>query len=240
MQARAIESGAQIGDVVDQYRRQIGVEQRRRHARPFANARQHFAGERDVGLRKVRADQRPRALLVRGVHVGVQVADRDRDDARLLQFRGGVANRLLVERFEFGACVIDAARDLARETLRGDRDRLLVEVVERIAVARLRLHFLDGAKAAIDQQADLCAAQFEQRVGGDGGAVGEEFDGGKVDAARGVLGDAVQHPDRRVRRRRRHLLDRDRAVGRIEQDKVGVGAADVDTQSVTAGHGQCV
>src|SRR6185437_7869360 len=71
-----------------------------------------------------------------------------RGSARRFQFGGCVAHRTLVERFEHGAGVVDAAADLARQALRCDRRRLLKEIIEYVAVARLALRFLHGAKAA--------------------------------------------------------------------------------------------
>ncbi len=46
------------------------------------------------------------------------------------------------------------------------------------------------------------------------------------------LRDAVEHAERRVLRRARHLLDQELAGRRVEQHQVGVGAADVDAEPV--------
>ncbi len=170
--------------------------------------------------------------FVRGIHEGEQVAHRDRDDAGGFELRRRLPHRVLVERLEHGARVIDAAADLAGQALRRDRRRLLEEIIEHIAVARLALGLLDGAEAAVDEQADFGAAHFQQRIGGDGGAVGEKFDAGQIDAARGKVADAAHDAERGIFRRRRNLLDGERAVGNVEQHQVGVGAADVDAQSI--------
>ena len=178
------------------------------------------------------ADQRAGALFVRGIHEGEQVAHRDRDDAGRFELRRRTAHRVLVERLEHGARVIDAAADLAGQTLRRDRRRLLEEIIEHIAVARLALGLLDGAKAAVDEEADFGAAHFQQRIGGDRGAVGEKFDCRQIDAARGKVADAAHDAERGIFRRGRDLLDGERAVGNVEQHQVGVGAADIDAQSI--------
>ena len=82
-ETHGFEPGREIGDIADQHRREIGVDEGRRHARPFADARQHLAGQRHMRLRKDLADERAGTLLVRGIHVGEQIADRDRRDARV-------------------------------------------------------------------------------------------------------------------------------------------------------------
>src|SRR5580704_4911323 len=92
------------------------------------------------------ADDRAGALFVRGIHEGEQITYRDRDDAGRFQLRRRLAHRVLIERLEHGARVIDAAADLAGQTLRRDRRRLLEEIIEHIAVARLALSLLDGAE----------------------------------------------------------------------------------------------
>ena len=56
-------------------------------------------------------------------------------------------------------------------SLRRDRLRLLIEIIERIGVARLALHLLDRVVAARDQQAYLGTAHLKQRIGGDRCAV---------------------------------------------------------------------
>ncbi len=54
----------------------------------------------------------------------------------------------------------------------------------------------------------------------------------EIDAARGKVADAAHDAERGIFRRRRHLLDGERAVGNVEQHQVGMGAADVDAQSI--------
>ncbi len=121
-------------------------------------------------------DQAPRPFLVLGIGEGKEIADRDRGDARRLELARGAAHIRLIERLELRAGEIDAAADLAGQALRRERLGLAVEVVERVGVADLALHFLDGAEALGDEEPDLGAAHFQERVGGDGRAVGEELD----------------------------------------------------------------
>ena len=153
---------------------------------------------------------------MRGIHEGEQVTHRDRDDAGRFQLYRRAAHRVLVQRLKHGARVVDAAADLAGQTLRRDRRRFLEEIIEHIAVAGLALGFLDGAKAAVDEQAHFGAAHFEQRIGGDRGAVGEKFDAGQIDTARRKIADAAHDAERGIFRRRRNLLHGERAAGNVE------------------------
>ena len=90
-----------------------------------------------------------------------------------------------------------------------------------------------------DQEPDLGAAHFQQRVGRDGGAVGEEIDFGWIDAAAHETRNAVEHAGCRIVRRARHLLDQQRPRRHIVQNEVRVGAAHVDAQPIARdGHGR--
>ena len=153
-----------------------------------------------------------RDLLVRRIHEGEQVADRDRIDLGVLQLARGAAHGVAVERREHRAGIVGALGDFAGEALRGDRLRLGIEIVEQVAVARLVLHLLHRAIALGDQQPDLGAAHLQQRIGGDRGAVREELDLARRDAARDEARQAVEHAERRVLRRARHLLDHEVAA----------------------------
>ena len=116
------------------------------------------------------------SLLVGRVHEREQVADRDRRDARRLQLARPPAHRILVERLEHGAGVVGAPGDLARQALRRDRRRLLHRNNRTGCRRAPGSGFLHGAEALRDQEPDLGAAHFQERIGGDGRAVGEELD----------------------------------------------------------------
>ena len=119
-------------------------------------------------------------------------------DTRGLEFARRAPHRLVVERNEDLAQIIAALGDLAGAALRRDRRRFVVKIIEQVAVARLVLDFLDRPKTLGDQQPDLGAAHLQQRIGGDGGAVGEEVDCRGIDAAADEIFDAVEHAGRRI------------------------------------------
>jgi len=80
------------------------------------------------------------------------------------------------------------------KALRRDGGRLRIEIIEQVAVARLVLNFLHRAVARGDEQSDLGAAHLQQRVGGDGGAVGEKTDLRGRDALGNESGDPSSTP----------------------------------------------
>ena len=198
--ARLVEALVQMIDVANQHRLQIGIEQGGRHARPFAQARQHFAGDRDADARRLFLDDAARLFLMLRIHEGEEVADRNRLAARIAQLARGLAHGVAVERDEHVACIVGAFGNLPRQALRRDGRRLGVEIVEQVAVARLLLDFLHGAIALGDEHADLGAAHFKQRIGGDRRAMGKELDGSRIDTARSEFRHAVQDAERRVLR----------------------------------------
>ena len=58
--AGLVEAAVEMADVVHHHRLEIGVEQRGREPRPFADARQHLARQRDMDAGKFLVDQRAR------------------------------------------------------------------------------------------------------------------------------------------------------------------------------------
>ena len=78
-------------------------------------------------------------------------------------------------------------------------------------------------------------AHLQQRVRGDGGAVGEKTDLRRRDTLGDEFGDPFEHAQRVIARRARYLLDRKLARRRVEQNKIGVGATHIDADSVAPG-----
>ncbi len=184
-------------------------------------------------FRKFFQDDGARAFLVAAVGVGKQVADGDRRHAVFAERAGRRPHRVLVERLDLVAFPADPAGNFPRHALRRDRFRLLIEIIERIAVARLGLDLLHGAVALGDHQPDPRAAHLQQRVGRDRRAVAEEFDGAGRRSPGDVIVHPVQHAESRVGRGGRDLFDGDLAGIDIEQNEVRVGAADIDAEAVT-------
>ena len=231
--AGGVEPVVQARDIPRQHRLKIGVEQRRRHARPLAQPWQNLARDRHADVGRLLVEDAPRLFLVRGIHEREKVADRDRFNARVAQLARRLAHGPGVERRQHGAGVVGAFRYFAGEALRRDGLRLGVEIIEQVAVARLRLDFLHGAETLGDEHADFRAAPFQKRVRCDRGAMREEFDAARRRAARDEAPHAVEHAERRVLRRARHLLDHQGAGGDVEKHEVGVRAADIDAKPVT-------
>ena len=112
------------------------------------------------------------------------------------------------------------------ELLRRRHAQIVAVVLQALA------HLDDVAMAFGGEQADLGALVFEQRVGGDGGAVHDAFGLRKKLGGRQVqeLGEMIQaghHADRRIFGRGGDLRQRG-VAGVIHCDEVGEGAADVD------------
>ena len=95
--AGLVEALRQMIDVAHEHGLEIRIEERRRHARPFAQSRQHLARDRDVQIGRFLECDAARLLLVRRVHEREQVADRDRADALLFQLANGPPDRVAIE-----------------------------------------------------------------------------------------------------------------------------------------------
>jgi len=177
-------------------------------------------------------DQCARLLFVRGIHEREEVAHGNRLDPGILEPAGGLANGGLIERQENATDVVAALGNLLGEALRSDRRRLRIEIVEQVAVTRLVLDFLYRAIALGNEQPDLGAAHFKQRIGGDCGAVGEKADFVRRDTPGNEFADPIQHAECRVSRRARDLLDQKSASRRVEQHEIGMGAAHIDAKAI--------
>ena len=119
--AGVVEPAVEMVDVAHHHRLEIGVEQRGREPRPFADARQHLARQRHVHAGKFLVDDRRGSPPRARVHEREQVADRDRLDARGLQLARGAAHRVAVERREHVAGIVGALGDFPGQALRRDR-----------------------------------------------------------------------------------------------------------------------
>ena len=89
---------ADVADVALHQRPHVRVHDRRRRTLVLALLAQDLARERDRDAGQLLAEDRAEPLLVLGVEVGVQQADRDRLDAGLAQPRGDRARLAVVER----------------------------------------------------------------------------------------------------------------------------------------------
>ena len=179
------------------------------------------------------------APLMRRIDVGMQEADRDRLDIFFLLEAGDrVAHLLLVERSSGyrrrTRALLDAEAPPARDQRLVGRDEHIVQRhVDRLDAAP----DLDAVAEALGgDHAGLGAAAGEQDVGGERGAVHQDFDLAEefldvefVEARR--LLHRIHQADRWIARRRRslELLQQPRLV---HHQAVGEGAADVDTNAL--------
>ena len=183
-------------------------------------------------LGKFVKDRRPGAFFVAGIGVGKQIADGNRGHALFAEFPGRLTDGSLIQRMDLVAFPADPAGNFPRHALRCDRLRLLVEIIERVAVAGLGLNFLHRTVAFGDHQPDARAPHLKQRIRRDRRAVAEEFDGARRRSFGDKIIDAVQHAKGRIGRRRGYFLDRNFTRFHIEQNKVSMSAADVDAEAI--------
>ncbi len=217
-----------------------GVDQRRHRAFVFAVFGQHVAGQRDDAAGKLPGENFPDAALVRRIGVGVQQTDAEGGDARPAVIARRRANRVLIERPQLFAAIIEPAADLANVAERDDAVRLDPKIGVAVALGdRLAGDLQDMPEAFGDDQAEAFDPALQQRIGGDRGAVGET---GEI-VKRRVAKDrahAADEADGRVGRRACDFGHAHRAGHRIDAHDVGEGAAGVDADAqvrVDRGHG---
>ncbi len=164
---------AQAAQVAAQHRAHVGVHHGGAEALVLLDLREHVRGERHVGVGQEAREQLPGLALVARIAVGVQVADRDRADARRAQPADRRLRRGLRERRLHGAVEAHPLGHVepprARHQGHGRRHAEVVAVVlEALA------HLDHVAVPRGGQHADLRALALEQRVGGHRGAVHDE------------------------------------------------------------------
>ncbi len=118
-------------------------------------------------------------------------------------------------------------------------DQRIGELQEQVVdvVALLDAELEDVAEAAGGDKAEAGAAAFDQSVGDQGGAVDHVADVGERKLRRlQQFGEALEGADRWVVRRGQAFVQADFRKFRIQQNEVGEGAADVETDTV-AGRG---
>ena len=127
------------------------------------------------------------APLMRRVHVGEQVADREGYGAGIAQLGDGAAYGALVERLDLGSGMVDPPADLPRAALRHQRRRAAELELELVALACLALDLLDRPESSVDQQADSGARVGPCNQAGEKGALEREV--GRVVVQEQTSGD---------------------------------------------------
>ncbi len=189
--------------------------------------------ERDHGPGQLLACNLSHAPLVRRAHEREEQHDGEGFDALLSHAPAGTAHRLLVERDDDPAFVVEAlghavapaaGTDRRRRGERGVPDVLLEAApdLDLVAVALARDEPRHGA------------GHLDHRVVGGRGPVHDHLGRGEQIGERelhavGEPPDAADHALGLIARRRRMLLERDAAV--VDEDEVGERAADVDADA---------
>jgi hypothetical protein len=158
-------------------------------------------------------------------------------DALALQARQARAQGSLVELADDDAARIDALVGLDRQFQRREQRPLVVDHPAAEAAGHEGpCHLQHLAVALGGDEADASALAFEHGIGRHGRAVHHVRDALRIDGvALAQAGDAVEHADRRIGRRGRHLARVGLAGALVDQQQVGEGTADVDPQSVNRG-----
>ncbi len=145
----------------------------------LAELRDDVGRQRDRHVRALLAQDRPDPILVDGVGVGVQQADRDRLDAEPGERPGDRPDRVLVERDEHVAVPVEPLRDPEAQRPRDERDRLgELDVVQRRPDLAADLE--DVAEALGRDQRGPRDLALDDRVGRHGRAMDDVAQAGRV------------------------------------------------------------
>ena len=220
---------AQVVEVRGGERHDRRIEHRGARALVLAELRVDLARDREVA--EVRREQLPERLLVRGIGVGVQQADRDALDPVRLQLGDERPHLVGRERRQDIALRVHPLGHLEAQVPRHERIRLggQVEAVEMRAVLPRDLEHV--AEPARGDEAHGRDAPLDDGIGDQRRAVREE----RPRAGLGLEhGEPVQHARGGRRRSGRHLA-RAHGPGGIPGHEVREGAAHVDADASTGG-----
>ena len=216
-----MEAGLDAVDVRGHQRPDVGVDDGGRGALVLALLAQNLARERDVRLRELFGQDRAEALLVLGVEVGVEEADRHRLDALRAQAAREQACLGLVERSHDRAVRGDALVQLEAEMPLDERRRLAPEEVVHVRDPK-PAQFEHVAEAGGRDERGEAAAPLQHGVRRHGRPVHDLRDRPGVEPADRLDDGLVV-----ARRSREQLADHYSSVAVVE-DHVGERAADVD------------
>ena len=155
----------------------------------FEDLREDFGGGGDSGVGKLLAQDLRHALLVGGVGMGVDEADRHGLNFLAAQDAGDAASFCLIERGDLCAVEVDAFFDLVAVAAADIGFRNVVVGIPQL-VLRTITNLQDIAEALRGDERCRREAALDQRVGGHRGAVGENVDLVELDV--GLL-EAVHH-----------------------------------------------
>ena len=237
-EAELRESPLEPFDVAVEHRLGVGVHRRRGPALVLAHVPEDLGRAGDVQVGELGAHELARRGLVYRIGVGVQEADGERLDAGGFdEVAHGRPGALGVQGLDHLSVVTYPLRNLPAQAPRNERIGPCEPEVEQV-VALLEAHVEDVAEPRGDQHAGLRTPTFDDRVGDQGGAVGDglDFRHGHVLAPE-EGGGAFDHRNGWVGRRGEALRHRDLAAALVEQREVGERPADVDAEPKGQGPG---
>jgi hypothetical protein len=226
-----LEPSGETRQISSEGRTDVGVHDRGAEALVLLDLRQHLGRERHVGGGKKPLEGPARGLLVTGIAIGVEIADRDRVDARLRERPDRCREGRPGERCVDATIEPDPLLHAQSSCSRHEWDRRRHAQVVAVVLEPLA-HLDDVAVALGGEHADGRALSLEQGVGRDGGAVHDHLRLGQEPSTveRDLGGEQVEpvhHTDRRVRWRGSRLRERNASFV-VHRDQIRERAADVD------------
>ena len=234
--AHALQARFERGHVALDHGADVCIDHRRAGALVLVDLRQQLRRGRHRNSRQSLRQESACRILVRGIDVGVDEAHRDRVHLLGRDARSDPRKFRSIERLDDLAASGGPLAHLEPQPPLDERIRLAeTQVVQaRRAEASDLQHVAESARG---HERHAHAAPLDDRVGGDGRAVGELGDRAGVDFdLTQELADALLDRAAVVVRRGEHLAAEQHAIGGEEHD-VGERAADVDAKGVArVGH----
>ncbi len=229
VEALAHQFQAQAREIAVEHGLHRGVDRRRHAALVLAILRQDGVARRDVGVGPQRVHDLGGAALMRRIDVAVQEMDHDGFAAQRQQFLRRLGDRSLIERRQHLAVGIHALRHFQPVFALDQGTKGAAHSIGLRPCATAELQHI--AEALGGDEPDLGDLAFEEGVGGRGRAVDDGLHGGGIGAGRG---EGRHETDRLVVDGGRHLGELDFVGARIDRQKVGEGAADIDADGERA------
>jgi len=228
VQPHAAQPHLQPAQVAGDQRLHVGVGGRRAEPLPLAHLRRDLARQRHRQIRHCVVQDVAHAALMGRVDEAVQEADRDALHALPPQHRDEFMHRVLVERQQHGALVVEPLRHRQAQVARHQRLRQGdVEVV--LVVAALVAHRQHVPKPLGRDQRRPRALALDDGVGGERCAVYQDAHVRRHQPGPAQDGrNPVQHPALRLRSRGQHLGGRPPAA--MLQRQIRERAADIDRE----------
>ena len=228
--ARLPEPGAEVAQIAPEHGADVRVDHRGAETLVLLDLGEHVGGERDVGVRQEPGEQLARLPLVARIAVGMQVAHRDRGDARARQPADRRLRRRPRERRVHSAVEAEPLGHVEAPGAGHQRHRRRHPQVVAVVLQALA-HLDDVAVSRGRQHPHRAPLALEQCIGGDGRPVDDEAGDpeqpGQIGAELGRQeAEAVHDAKRRIGGGRGRLGEA-HAARVVHRHQVGEGPADV-------------